>query len=441
MMYDSRKRKGSDVPDAEEPHLQRALQPFAHWEPILTDSVDTELSPSPPASSEAQSAYTASVPLTKANLRTLDLAMAPRTPSHKSRRSETSAGAPADIHNRKAILARHRIHVEQRDAERAHAEFIGKAKALVIEERHSAMAPGSVEAVRKIYDIYRDYNEPTFLHEFWNRLLKDSRLPLKRDGEIPNPTNWIDDQVIALRDTLFREDSLPTIIGETTSEQELIDALPSLTIPKPDIVYGYLPRTGWCTEKHLDVFARHARASMPCSNLVLPWFIVEGKSVNGNIAEAEIQAARGGATLVSAFRELDEIAGSLNTNDGPDERSIAFSLLLSPRLAQLNVHWVEIRDRKVAAYHLHVLEEYLVRQSTSWLNLRRDINNILDWGILRRQGMVLEMLNAIVEKRNQGPVQDKAKEQAEQEEEQAEQQEETRSRGKGQRQESAGAVS
>ncbi len=61
--------------------------------------------------------------------------------------------------------------------------------------------------------------------------------------------------------------------------------------------------------------------------------------------------------------ELEELAGSMYEEDGSNERSSAFSLLLESRNAQLSVHWTDVQGDKIEGYHLHIQHYYQMKNS------------------------------------------------------------------------------
>ena len=148
------------------------------------------------------------------------------------------------------------------------------------------------------------------------------------------------------------------------------------------------------------------------SNLLYPFFIIEGKGNEGSLADAENQAARGGATLVYARRILNHKAG-LPHSPGPDKQSFAFSMTLDAYTARVWVHWCEVLPRGAdvdnedrtfltnkyyETYHMDALASYAFFNPEDVQDLKRTLNNILDWGCLQRKREIDDVLETLREK-------------------------------------------
>ncbi|KAL8705189.1 MAG: hypothetical protein Q9201_001689 [Fulgogasparrea decipioides] len=404
----SRKRKrgeslGNEGPDspASNPPTNPPVVPSE--EDFRLGHCPTTFAPSSPrqTSPSVGSPLTPSLPLTRANLHQIDPTMPPQTPSSTKRsigkiaRDGASTGSSKNVNLAIKLLAKYHVQIENEVAEAQNEDFLEEAKELVVSERLSAIAAKSIERMKATYSTYKLFNEATFLVEFWKVLINESRLVKEGKADPPVSVPWLQDHVAVSRDQLFRSDCLPELPPAEPMELELFKVLPKIALPKPDLCYGLLP-SRWCSKQQLDVINRYARYTMPDNQLVLPWFVVEGKSNNGNLEEAAVQASRAGATLCASFRKLDEIAGSAFKGDGPDCRSYVYSLVLSPRYARINVHWVMVESGHAVDYHLHILRDYKTYKSTDWSDLRRDVDNILDWGAIKRKNMVLGMLSDIL---------------------------------------------
>ena len=145
------------------------------------------------------------------------------------------------------------------------------------------------------------------------------------------------------------------------------------------------------------------------SNLLYPFFIIEGKGARGSLADAENQAIRGGATLVYARRILNYKAG-LPYSTGPDKQSFAFSMTLDCYTAHIWVHWCEVQPREAdidtedstfltkeyyETYHMDSLVSCDFFKPKDVQDLMRTLNNILDWGCLQRKKEIDDVLKAL----------------------------------------------
>ena len=399
------KRKRSESMNSEEAHWHRSSPPpyhqlslSHHEEPVV------EYLSAPPSTSGLELGPTPTgtvLPLTKANLSILDPTMEAKssTPS-KQARDDTSVASSENVAAAMRLLEQHHYHVADKHVQAQNRNFINQATERVIEDRNSPMKPEQLRVIEESYDAARNRNEATFLAMFWPNLITWSRTVKQGESweNLPRtPQNWISDSILANYDQDFRKDSVDEIKPVNNFERKLLDALPKISNPKPDMVYGLIPGR-WCSSEEIAAIHCFGRHSMPSRDLVLPSFLVEGKSIDGNIEVAEVQAMRGGAALNASFRRLDKEAGTAFEGDGPDERSMVYSLIFGPMYARLNIHWSQIEAGEQIAYYTHRLKKYDMSDVEAWKDIRSAVHNILDWTAFERKDMVKKILGAIVEK-------------------------------------------
>ena len=397
------KRKRSESIDSEETHLHRSSPslPIQLSSPEYLSSVTEQPSIVQSTGLEPVPIPTTPVlPLTRANLLILDPTMdsKPSTPS-KQARDDTSVASTANIAATMRLLSQHHYLIADRHVQAQNQNFIKEANERVVTDRNSPMKPEQLSLIEQAYEAARARNEATFLVIFWENLITWTRTVGQGESWQDPPRirkTWLSDFVMANRDQEFLKDCVDKIKPANESEERLLAALPKITTPKPDLVYG-LMLDGWCSAEEVAVIHRLGRHSMPSRDLVLPSFLVEGKSIDGNIEEAELQVMRGGAALNASFRRLDKEAGTVFEGNGPDERSMVYSLIFGPMYARLNVHWTQIEDGKEIAYYTHRLQKYDMSDVEAWKDIRNAVHNILDWTALERKNMVKRILGVIVE--------------------------------------------
>ena len=298
------------------------------------------------------------------------------------------------------LLNRHHYYLADENVRTQNEDFINRARARIAEDRKSPMRSEQRRRVKNMYERAKIMNEATFLTLFWTNLITFSRTVKQGEDwrDLPRTSkDWQSDFIMASLDQDFRKDSVDEIKPSSDAERLLLDAMPKIKTPKPDIIYGLTP-DGWCSEEESTVIHQFGRHSMPSFNLVSPSFLVEGKSLAGNPEEGEVQAMRGGAALNASFRRLDKEAGTIFEGDGPDERSMVYSLVIGPVIARVNIHWAHLKAGEVVAYYTHRLKYYIMEDMDACQDLRSAIHNILDWTAFERKDMVKEILGAIVEK-------------------------------------------
>ena len=361
------------------------------------------------------------------------------------------------LHNNKLLVNEHK----ETDL---HKQVLEKAEQILQGERGSEMRPGSLEDIVHVQKEEATSNEMTFLVEFWKTLVRKRRhvrpskmqtlgSPLDQEiagetysdaedttvdadngGQCEETNNAADDlsdpeawtERLWDKDHLkcnwaadFRSQSVPRLRaadGQASAVlAKLLGKYPRLKTPRPDLTYG-LKRSAFTEEEQQinDTSPTFSEVSNKCFHA---YFIVECKT-DGRIEDAENQACRGGATLVNARRQFDNECSAQGGAVGADLSSIVFSLVLIPSLAHLYVHWAEVKAAKRSAnkeqeevvYHMTLVETYslMKRGGKELQRLRHDINNIFDWGTLKRKQEIQDVMKTLTDEIQQSSKKQKA---------------------------------
>ena len=178
-------------------------------------------------------------------------------------------------------------------------EFKRKIDRLFSRERSSRMSDKSAKAAIKT--MYKHYaqNEKTLFREFRPHVIKSTRTvsTLKRDAEgeiIRMLQAYDDDGLMVIEDCPFVKDMVP---GKNyTSEEKAM----GLTDPKPDLTYGIQkPEFPPILTTRLKMRCQAWRSVAP--GMDWPFFVIEHKSCEDSIAQAENHAIRHGAVLVNGI--------------------------------------------------------------------------------------------------------------------------------------------
>ena len=86
-----------------------------------------------------------------------------------------------------------------------------------------------------------------------------------------------------------------------------------------------------------------------------------------------------------------------------DTKSFTFSLAIVPRNARMFVHWAEDAYSKEGVllttnWHANELHTYNLKFPEPWIELHRDMDNVLDWGTLTRKKELKELCHKILER-------------------------------------------
>jgi len=109
--------------------------------------------------------------------------------------------------------------------------------------------------------------------------------------------------------------------------------------------------------------------------------IVEWKSsaIGGTQYDAQNQAMRSGAALVNARLNLLLRIGELPP---PPTETCVFSCTVDTYTANIHVHWCEV-DQTIGtrSFYMNAVSDVMLKRPDEVWRLRREIENIMDWGL------------------------------------------------------------
>lgn len=323
-------------------------------------------------------------------------------------RSAKSTG-PGTMNSQKAtnvrtirmVLEANGMPLEDADVKGRHPQVHQFAAGIVNSERNSPVRPGWKENFSEERNEYAERNETTWIKMIWAALKNPDRNVRKRDGEGSSlePKAW---ESVAWKksgldenwDQLLHIGALPTLETGDENHLALLESLPRVSTPKPDIAFGLKKRL--FDKGEMLVNNRYHMYAQVSEGIYHPWFLVETKT-NGTMQEVEPQCCRGGAAFVRCTRQLieDSDPKDFAAQHGPDLNSMAFSLALIPDCANIFYHWANKDSDGQVRYHMHLLKPFALRDEDSCVALMRAVNNILDWGLDARLTYITGILQKI----------------------------------------------
>ncbi|KAL8900674.1 MAG: hypothetical protein Q9207_005577 [Kuettlingeria erythrocarpa] len=307
----------------------------------------------------------------------------------------------------------------------AHPVFKAQLKAIIDPARRSTISSSELGDVKLTIQKYRYKNEATLLDRLLPFLIKDSRLihiPAGPTDSVqgPGPTTVTEDELtekdkdivceaksflrsglITLVDTFFNNAPLPFIHDDPELAEELEKAIKRddhLTKPKPDRSYGIDPSHCIFPEDfrmpvHIEMLLQVAE------DVYHIFLVVEGKQDQGTPLEAINQACRDGAALVYAARLLRQLLGMPDVV-GADDRTFVFSATISHGLMEVWVHWAEVFPKeqgRLPKFHMDLLASKAIGDEKHFMELRKMLHNILDWGVGRRKDELQPLHDRVVQ--------------------------------------------
>ena len=337
-------------------------------------------------------------------------------------------------HTVRQTLAHYGMHIGNSRLQQMYKPFEDDAKAVLNGERGSMMRQESAEHLIRWVSRNKLRAEETIMARMIPLIIPHARKVKKNIGHtvdlvgtdtspLGESTSYEvkffeDDGAVANVNRQFNGDLLPIWLEATDhiALRKMLAKETGLTAPKPDYTYGIYEDQypDICSER----FTPNTRAIMGVApEMVHPFFIIEGKTTKGDLADAENQAIRGGATLVRARRLLNAKAG-IGDVVGPDQRSIAYSMTIDTNIARLWLHWCEILPKEpdgqvgginesetnpseqpqlYETYHMNSLFTMLLDDEDKLKELRHKVNNIIDWGCVKRMTDIRQVMTKIFE--------------------------------------------
>ncbi|KAI4096018.1 MAG: hypothetical protein LQ344_001252 [Seirophora lacunosa] len=302
-----------------------------------------------------------------------------------------------------ARLKGYRLFQENQIAFTKYPHFQQQVKNILNQKRESKVDPLEFSEFQLAWHVYKDKNEDTLLNKLLPFFMKDKRtvsIDSKAEEEDAHAVvSYLRSGLVEISNREFQRTCLPLWEGGSPPDKKLLDAMAKedgMPNSKPDRTFGVdmercpLP-IGFSIPSEIAVWLEVMRG------IHHPFFFIEGKSYQGNFLEAQNQACRGGATLVSAARRLLATLGKPDTV-GPDTRTFVFSAILSPGLMDIWVHWAEVLSPKALPLcHMNKLMSKAIDDEENFGQLRKALHNIVDWGCGPRLTELEPLYPAIVE--------------------------------------------
>lgn len=172
--------------------------------------------------------------------------------------------------------------------------------------------------------------------------------------------------------------------------------VPKFSTPTPDLLYGY-NRTDAFPEphhqSHLIATGRDVRATNEYNTLVFPFFVIEFKGISGNMWVAGNQCLGGAAACVSIAEGLNRQLAEYESEEVYPIDSAAFSIAMNGSEARLYVSWKHDELR----YYMKDVESYLLCRPDDYIEFRKVVRNIIDWGKNDRLKGIKKALDTLLE--------------------------------------------
>jgi hypothetical protein len=162
--------------------------------------------------------------------------------------------------------------------------------------------------------------------------------------------------------------------------------------PIPDMLYGY---------NHIAAFTGAQRSQLSAlgntmvannQNLVCPFFVVEFKG-DGALWVATNQCLGGSASCVNIAEHLNRQLRHCKASEIQPINSAAFSIAMNGTEARLYVSW----NHNDLDYYMGRVKSFLLQEPEHYIEFRKYVRNIIDWGKDKRLNEIRASLDRLLE--------------------------------------------
>ena len=341
----------------------------------------------------------------------------PSTPSKKTVSSLDNL-KPKDVSEIRCLLQHNCLRIYDSRAYAAYPAVAGAVEDILGRERGSAMKPEVQAALAQTLMTLKMSHETTFLVNFMTEVLAGGR-QVPEVSMVPTQEQmtwitreWREEHLRIGWLAPLRKNSIPKLETKNKALKALLKKFPKVCNPVPDMIFGFFPEAFEGVEKTInDAYFMYSKVT---EESLHSFCILEAKSDRGEAEDAVNQACRGGAALVQSRMMFNNKAkasqkttasayakaGLLNSDNtaGADLASIAFSIVLTPRLAEIYVHWAEHRVNNATIYHMNLVDVLAISKPSGAgiKDFRSALCSILDWGLRKRKREIQAVIASIV---------------------------------------------
>ena len=320
-------------------------------------------------------------------------------------------GTPYQVRD---MLVRHMLFIDDPAAKIIGDKLISAAKGILDRKRLSVWDKDKQEQVQEGIKDYAMELEATFVVNLMNHLLGTTRMTapgqelmgdnLRREQEGVERA-WQKDHLRVRYNVDFLSACIPKIRTGDKHHDLLIDEIPRVENPKPDVAFGIYQKAFSLHQQEILNNNRNNLAGPRCYGIFL---VIEAKCMNHPIEEAENQCIRSGCAMVNTKRLLNQAAtlphkGTLASGSAaaiqyprPDMESFAFAIAVGSSHAHMFVSWaLEMDSKDSIQWHMHFLKDYSFRRPEDLNQLHHDINNIQDWGLSKQKDKLVQHCETI----------------------------------------------
>ena len=164
--------------------------------------------------------------------------------------------------------------------------------------------------------------------------------------------------------------------------------------PVPDMLYGYKRHHAFPEQQaQLISMGTEMVANNQYNGLLYPFFVVEFKGDSGSMWVATNQCLGGSVSCVNVAERLNRRLAQYTSDKVRPISSAAFSIAMSGSEARLYISW----KQNEVDYYMTTIDSFLLQKPKDYLDFRKYVLNIIDWGGGRRLDEIRSSLNTLSE--------------------------------------------
>ncbi|KAK5013183.1 hypothetical protein LTR60_003999 [Cryomyces antarcticus] len=173
-----------------------------------------------------------------------------------------------------------------------------------------------------------------------------------------------------------------------------------VSTPWPDMLYGY-NRLGAFPQQQAQLRSMGNEIVANTQGLVYPFFVIEfkadGPGGSGSMWVATNQCLGGSASCVNIAERLNHQLRQCKNKKVRPIDSAAFSIAMNGTEARLYVSW----KHDELKYYMRKVDSFLLQKPKDYVEFRKYVLNIIDWGKDERLNEIRDSLNSLLEESRQ----------------------------------------
>jgi hypothetical protein len=166
-------------------------------------------------------------------------------------------------------------------------------------------------------------------------------------------------------------------------------------VPAPDILYGY-QRGAFPQQHQTQLTSMGVKIVANTRDLIYPFFLIEfkgdGPSGSGSLWVATNQCLGGAASCVNIAEYHNHQLMQCRSDKVLPINSATFSVAMSGTEARLYISW-----KHEESYYMRNIKSFLLQDPIHYLEFRKYVLNIIDWGKDQRLKEIRDSLDCLVE--------------------------------------------